>query len=151
MWATIISDFNWRQGFVWDHLFKSLFPFIFKFLNSSVKTFYPLISIFQMLKFIKTWKLTKYSKDTIHLGRRGRIIRSTWSPGSRSLKSFLSSPFPMLHKEQPRFIPAGEEVVIVDFASGPSPTSFTAATENLFQKQFGEMYFIWHGANMRQK
>jgi hypothetical protein len=33
-------------------------------------------------------------------------------------------------------------VVILDSASGPSPTSFTAAIENLFQKQFGEIFHM---------
>lgn len=56
-------------------------------------------------------------------------------------------PTPQFHEteEHPWAIPAGDEVVILDSASGPSPTSFTAAIENLFQKQRREMCFRWHG------
>lgn len=70
-------------------------------------------------------------------------------PGPLRAEPPLPPPPVLCNEEQRWAIPAGDGVEIRDSASGPSPTSFTAATENLFQKQFGEMCFTWHGVNGR--
>lgn len=88
--------------------------------------------------YVSNWKRTKYSKDCSFEQKRWGLEEHQVTQDS-DLKPPL--PTPQFHEteEHPWAIPAGDEVVILDSASGPSPTSFTAAIENLFQKQRGEM------------